>query len=70
MEVDQTIAQALRDEIKRKGLTQTQLAEIAGIPQPSVARVLTGKRGKMSTDLIKILDALGLELVVQKKSER
>jgi predicted XRE-type DNA-binding protein len=66
MEADQAIAQALRDEMKRRGLTQTQLAELAGIPQPSVARVLTGKRGKISTDLIKMLNALGLKLVVVK----
>lgn len=53
------------DKIKKirieKGLTQTQLAELAQLPQPTIHYVESGKSPRMDT-LDKITQALGITL--------
>jgi antitoxin component HigA of HigAB toxin-antitoxin module len=67
MEASPEVIQAIREAMNRKGITQTELAKLAGISQPNVSHILSGKRGKISSEMTKVLDALGLELCVKKK---
>lgn len=63
---------AIRDTVKRvmhkEGLTQAALAERLGVKQPSVADILSGRRGRQPESLLNLLDALGLELTVTPKA--
>lgn len=63
---------AIRDTVKRvmheEGLTQAALAERLGVKQPSVADILSGRRGRQPESLLNLLDALGLELTVTPKT--
>lgn len=53
--------------LHERGMTQTQLAELTGIERPNITRLLSGAVGKTPDNWQKILDALGLEMVVQPK---
>lgn len=66
MEAVPAIIEGVREAMREGGLTQQALADKAGVPQSSVARLLAGDRGRQSVELIKILDALGLKLAVIK----
>jgi transcriptional regulator with XRE-family HTH domain len=44
------------------GLTQRQLAEKSGVPQPTIARIETGKQMPRADTLDKLLKACGWEL--------
>jgi len=48
-------------------LTQQELAQRLGIKQPSVADLLSGRRGQVPQSLIDLLDALDLEIVIRPK---
>jgi HTH-type transcriptional regulator/antitoxin HipB len=67
METDAVIREAIRAEMKKRNLTQQQLADMMGVQQSSIARLLSGKRSKQPSMLLKILDTLGLELKVEPK---
>jgi transcriptional regulator with XRE-family HTH domain len=47
------------------GLTQAQLAEIAGLKQPAIARLESFTVVPRLDTLVKVLDALGLRLAVE-----
>lgn len=49
----------LRNE---KGLSQRQLAELADIDQPSIARIESGRHTPSFKMLIKLLDVLGYKI--------
>lgn len=54
----------LREHLKSRGLTQTQSAELLGIPQPEVSHLMRGKIDKFSLDkLVNLLAHVGLEVV-------
>jgi transcriptional regulator with XRE-family HTH domain len=53
------VAQARKD----RGMTQSQLASVAGLAQSTLARFETGKVGEFgSRKLLRLLEILGLEL--------
>ncbi len=54
----------LRNE---KGLSQRQLAILAGIDQPSIARIESGKHTPSFKMLIKLLDVIGYKIEFVKK---
>jgi transcriptional regulator with XRE-family HTH domain len=54
--------------MKQKGINQAELARRLDVRPQSVSQVFTGKRAVITTTLENILDALGLELVVQPKT--
>lgn len=56
----------IKKERKRKEITQTELATMLGLPQPSIARIETGVVSPTLGMLERICDALGLEMLVQK----
>ena len=49
---------------KEKGLNQTELGELVGVPQSNIARLESGKLSPQLNTLIKILHKLGKKLVV------
>jgi HTH-type transcriptional regulator/antitoxin HipB len=61
------LGRALRDARRRKRLTQQQLADLAGVTQPTVSNVERGVSRVSLTTLLRILAALKLELIVQSR---
>ena len=55
----------MRAERKRQGLTQEQLALVAGVGSRSVGLIEMGKETAQLDVLIRLLDALGLDLEVK-----
>lgn len=47
------------------GLTQSQLAERAGVAAPTVSAYETGRRDPTVTSLVRLLDAAGVDLALQ-----
>jgi transcriptional regulator with XRE-family HTH domain len=66
MDVNERIRYVARQAVAEKGMTQEELAKLAGIKQATVSRLLTGRLGKPGT-WEQLLDALGLELVAVPK---
>ena len=63
------LAIAIKDVIKQRKLTQTMAAELMGIDQPRVSKLIHGRLGEFSTDtLMHYLLRLGsdVEIVVYK----
>lgn len=54
----------LRDARKAQGLTQAELAERAGVARSWLARVEAGHRGAEFETLLRLLDALGMNLTL------
>lgn len=61
------IRNAAREVMEREGISTYRLAELTGIEQPNVTRLLTGRSGSVPVNWQKVLDALGLELVAVPK---
>jgi transcriptional regulator with XRE-family HTH domain len=47
---------------RRAGLTQRQMAALAGVPQPTVARIESGAVSPRADTLVRLLTAAGREL--------
>ena len=62
------LGRALREARRSKGLTQVQVAELAGVGQPTVSNVERGMISVSLDTLIRILAALGLELALQERA--
>jgi transcriptional regulator with XRE-family HTH domain len=60
-----TLGKRLRWARKRAGLTQQQLADAAGVPQPSIARIERGTVMPRAAMLIDLLAATGHRLAVE-----
>lgn len=59
------IGRELREARRRAGLTQRQLAERAGVPQPTVARIERGTVSPLVGTLQRLLLETGQELSVE-----
>jgi transcriptional regulator with XRE-family HTH domain len=55
-----TIGENLRKIRKRRGLDQVELARLAGVAQPSISLLETGRRGAQTRTLQKLADALNV----------
>lgn len=62
------ISESLRGALKEQDLSIRKLAHSIGMQHPQVLRITSGENYTIN-NLIKILDAAGLRLVVQKKDE-
>ena len=62
MNVNEEIRARIREEMTRQNITQAELARRLGVKQPSVAQIMSGKRGTMPESLLDLLCALGLTL--------
>ena len=63
-----TIGMAIAAERKRRGLTQTQLAELSSTSINFVSQIERGKQTAQIGKVIGILHILGLQLVIEKGS--
>ena len=71
MQIKARLATKIGEIIKHRHLTQTEAAEILGMPQPKVSGMLRGQfRGVSEAKLLECLNRLGrdVEIVVRKPS--
>ena len=59
-DVRQHIAAEVRAELARQNKTQREIAEVLGLPQPSVQLRLAGKRSFRAEELAKLAESLGV----------
>lgn len=59
----------IRNARKKKGLSQTQLGELAGLRQASISAIESGKPSTRLDTLMSVLAALDLELSVTSRSK-
>ncbi len=64
-----SIAETIRDLRKKHGISQGDLARIAGVSLPSVSRLERGKDTIRLDVLMRILDALGYSLEIKAKEK-
>lgn len=57
----------IRTQIERQGLTQKQVADLAGIDYPAISNILGGKREPSLSTAAKIAGAVGLRLTLAVK---
>ncbi|NTW16110.1 MAG: helix-turn-helix domain-containing protein [Syntrophaceae bacterium] len=60
---------ALRNERKKKRLSQTEAGKSVGIDQPTVSKVEKGNPGTELGTLFRLLAALDLELLIQTRQK-
>jgi len=72
MEVKARLAFKISEIIKHRHMTQTQAAEVLGMPQPKLSGMLRGKfRGISETKMLEYLNRLGRDVqIVVKKARR
>ncbi|GGK90957.1 helix-turn-helix domain-containing protein [Deinococcus radiotolerans] len=68
--MNESVLNAVRIEVERRGLTHQQLADQLDMPRSQVSRMLTGKSGRIPDGWVALLQALGLELVAKKAGRR
>lgn len=61
----QVLAKKVRELRKQHGMTQIELADIAGVSLPSITRFEKGKETIRLDVLTKILNSLGYELAIK-----
>ena len=59
-----TVGQTVKSARKRAGMTQQDLAQATGMPQPSIARIEAGTVVPRTATLIALLEATGHQLSV------
>lgn len=62
MTVNERIRVQIRVAMTERGVTQAELARQLGVKPPSLAQILSGKRGTIPESLMDVLQALGLTL--------
>ena len=65
--MNEAVRKTVKETMKTKGISQGQLARDLSLERPAVTRLLSGTSGKVPDTWQKVLDALGLEIVVQEK---
>ncbi len=60
----------IRDRLDRIGMTQAELAELAGMTEPRVSDYLNGKRDVYAATLNRMLEALNLEIRPTRRRRR
>jgi len=63
----ETLGAVLRQERKKKQMSQTAVGRTVGIDQPTMSRVEKGNPGTELGTLFRLLAALDLELTVQER---
>ena len=66
-EVNKQVQEAIRQRMRERGLSQEALGEAVGMSQPNIARILSGRSGKVPQSVQEILEVLDLELVAVPK---
>lgn len=63
-------ARLVRYSRRRAGLTQRELAARAGVPQPTIARIESGRVSPRLETVDRLLDACGVRLAVEDRPGR
>lgn len=63
-ELEHTLETALKEQMRRQGLTSAELARRLGVKPPHVSRVLSRQSGRIPESLADVLTELGLKLTV------
>ncbi len=58
------LGRAIRDARAARGLTQAQVAVLAGLSQPTVSKIESGARGVKLDTILRFLAVLELDLLV------
>lgn len=58
----------IRDELRRQGLTQADMARALGYTQKHISMVLSGKDGVTLNSMVRMLDFVGLELYARRRN--
>jgi predicted XRE-type DNA-binding protein len=65
------LAKKIADIIDKKGLSQAQIAEILGVDQPKVSKLVRGRISGFTSDrLLRFLTALGCDVKIVVKEKR
>ena len=64
--VQKTISAWLKHLRKQEKVSQKQLSELSGIPQPAIARIETGKSDPQITTLNRLITPLGYQIKIEK----
>ena len=64
-DLEQDLSRELREQMKRQGLTNAELARRLGVKPPHVSRVVSRQTGRIPDSLTDVLRELGLRLTVQ-----
>ncbi len=68
MSQDEKLREGINNYLRAAGTTQLELANRTQMAPQYISDFLNMRRGKLPKSLIRILDALGLELVVRPKN--
>lgn len=68
--VNDAIRTAIRIELAKRRMNQSQLAEHVGVSKQHMSKLMGGKVGNVSEVWQRIFDELGLELTVTSKAEQ
>jgi transcriptional regulator with XRE-family HTH domain len=68
MRMNKVVTEQIKRVMEKQGVSQGELSRRTGIERPNITRMLSGRSGKVPESWQKILDELGLELVVKSKS--
>lgn len=60
----------IRKAINASNKSRYRLSKETSIPQSQLSRLMTGEKGLSFDALEKLADALGLEIIIQKKAKR
>jgi transcriptional regulator with XRE-family HTH domain len=63
-------SEVLRDVMLETGTTQSDLARISGVRQPTISQILTGRLGVSDEQLQRLLSCMGFELEVVRRPVR
>jgi transcriptional regulator with XRE-family HTH domain len=59
------IGERLKKAIRDTGLTQRELSRVTGIDETLISRFVRGQRGMSFETIDRLMDALGLEIVIR-----
>lgn len=63
------LLQELRDATVASGYSQRELADMTGLKQPAIARMLTGNAVPRLDTFLKVASAIGYKLVIVEEEE-
>jgi transcriptional regulator with XRE-family HTH domain len=64
------IGEQLREAIRTGKLSQAELARTTGLGEAQISRFLGGSRGLSLKSIDRLMDALGLEIVIRPRRNR
>lgn len=63
---EQEIINAIRDFMRESGITQERAAEMSGLKQNNISRMLAGTYTPNLKTLVRLTKAIGMRIVIQK----